>query len=231
MITININTAEIARRVNGVPDLVEKAARSTLRNTVAFGSPVQKEIEKSIMAAIPTANPYTSGGSAGAAGKDGVDRKSPIYVSYPPSDGGSLTSTVGVKRKQAAYLQFLVKGIPRDDKIIERKFNGHMLIPTRAITLDKYGNVPKAKFLEIVQKAQAKSDNYFTIPTRTGKQAPGIYQRQGTKAVPLFWIVPNVDYKRQWDFFGVAVKSILTHLPAAMNEAIAKRLKDYQNGK
>lgn len=230
MITININTDQIRARLAGLPDVIEKATRSTLRNTVAFGSPVQKDIEKSILAAIPTANPYTSGGSAGNAGKDGVDRKSPIYVSYPPSEG-ALTSTVGVKRKQAAYLQFLVKGIPRDDKIIERKFNGHMVIPTRAIKLDKYGNVPKDRFLEIVQKAQTKTDDYFALTARRGKQAPGIYQRQEGKAVPLFWIVPSVDYQKQWDFFKVAEESILKRLPDAMNEAIAKRLKDYQNGK
>lgn len=233
MINIQINVDKVRESLNGAPDLIEKAIRSTLRNAVAFGSPVQKEIETSIRAAIPTATKFTAyGGSDGNSGKDGVDRKSPIYVSYPPSDGGELKATVGVKARQASYLQFMVKGVPRDEKTIERRYpDGRLLLPTRAIKLDRYGNVPKAQFIDIVRNAQSKTNGFFYLPSTRGGMAPGIYQRQNGSAVPMFWSVDSVNYKKQWDFFRAAEQSIMKHLPDAMNNAIARRLKDYRNVK
>ena len=223
MLTMKADFGPIRRALAGMPLEIRKASITALRETVKYGTTsdgtLTKELSQEMNAKIDRPTPYTNRG-----GQE-------FYVQVPERDNeSSLVATVGLRKHQAAYLQFLIKGIARDNKIIERRMpGGPLLVPSRAVKLDRYGNVPKAQFLRIVRDAQSGANDTFYLPTPKGKMRGGIYQRTGNGgARPLFFAVDRASYKQQFDFYAAAQAGILKRLGPEMEKAIAYRLKRIQ---
>lgn len=225
MLTIKFDSTRIKQQFADMPEAIDKTVRATFKNTLAFGD-LKPVMEGLMTAQIDNPTKFTANGK-GVAFYDKV------------ADSGPLQATFGMKGMQAAYLQFMLKGVPRDQKIIERRTpDGRLLIPTTNVPLDRHGNVPRAFYLNAFRQAFYNSENspYFFLPQQRGKLPAGIYARTtantpGTdKPQPQlqFRAVNAMPYKKAWDFWQAAEREILERLPGAMEEAIAFRLKKLQ---
>lgn len=215
MIHMTLDTSGLRSRLQAAPHLINAGAATALRNIVKF-SGLDKEMDATLKQYVDRPTPFTAMG-----GKQ-------FYERYPANGTEPLTASFGVKGRQASYLQFIAKGVTRDKKIIERRMpDGKMLLPTKRITLDAHGNVPKDQFLSIVKQAQAKGGQFFYLPQKKGKLFPGIYRKEekGAAPVPYFFAVNSVDYKRQWDFFGLVEAAIQKRIQPALEDAVAHQLK------
>ena len=212
MLTFKFDDSQIRKAFKDKWD-VRDATRSALNNVVQF-SGLEAELKKELRASVDRPTPFT------------VDDRKPFYV-RPVGKGPNdpLVAKIGVMGRQASYLQFMVKGVPRDDKIIERKGpNGAIMTPTKAIKLNAYGNVPKNEYLKIFKLAQAKADGYFWQPVKKGRLPAGIYKRTETGIIRQFTVANPTPPKRKFDFFGIANRYIKTHLKSAVEEAIRFRM-------
>lgn len=157
------------------------------------------------------------------------------------SRGSQISQRVGLKKKQAAYLQYLVKGQSRDKKVIEGggrghravpKFRGLLFTPSRFIQLDQYGNVPRDQYTKIF-KAAAESrsrTDYFFLPQKRGPLYPGIYKRvkEGGKErpVPMFFANQSAkNFGARIDVYGVAQKAYDDRFQFQVDRAIRTAFK------
>ena len=202
------------------PVLMRKATKSALVNLLKR---MQPDLEAALVKSIDRPVPFTAGqGQA-------------WYVRYPFKETDQMMATIGIRGRQASYLQFMIKGIPRDRKIIERKTpDGRILTPSKYVTLDKYGNVPRDQYLRMFRAAFAGNarSEYFFLPTQRGRMAPGIYKRTGAegedgrrKPIPMYFAHNTAqNFGKRFDFFGIAEQSFNKHWKESVDEAIAVRL-------
>jgi hypothetical protein len=212
MLTLKFDDSEIRKAIKDKWD-IRSATRSALKNVIAF-SGLDKELSGAMNATIDRPTPFTN--------QKGFE----FYLREPGKGANDpLVAQIGVKRKQAAYLQFMIKGIARDQKIIERKGpDGALLTPTKRIKLNAYGNVPKNEYAKILRLAQAKADGYFWQPVRRGRLPAGIYRRTDDGIMRLFTVANPSAPKTTFDFYGVATRLIDKRLKPAIEEAIRYRL-------
>jgi hypothetical protein len=139
---------------------------------------------------------------------------------------GQIRQRVGILPKQAAYLQFLIKGIPRDQKIIERRTpDNRVLVPTRFAPLDRFGNVPKDYYLRAFKEAfsKKKGGKYFFAPARKKGLFPGIYERKPKAITPIFFAYNTArDYGKKIDLQGIAERTIRDRIQFQIDRQIRK---------
>jgi hypothetical protein len=212
---VKIDDKQIRAALAAFPDQISKAVASALYNTAHL---IENDLETGLIRSIDRPVPFTAG------------RKQAWYQSVILSKPDVVKRRIGIKARQASYLQFLVKGKARDDKIIERKTpDGRILTPSRFVQLDQYGNVPRAQYTRMFQAAfrKAKRTEYFFMPKKRGKMYPGIY-RKNEKGIPVPMFFAHdaaQNYGKRFDFYGVAERSAKTHLQAGVTEAITFRLR------
>lgn len=213
-----IDDKQVRAALAQFPDAVFKAVNSSLTNLSFM---VIDELESQLTQSIDRPTPFTAG------------KKLAWYNDLKINQKDRITRRIGMKGKQASYLQFLTKGTTRDTKIIEKRTpDGRLLTPSRFVQLDQYGNVPRAQFTRMVQAAfrKAKRGEYFFLPKQRGKLYPGIYKRtptdKGEKPVPMFFAHDvGRNYGKRFDFYGIATREINDKAQAAISEAITFRLR------
>jgi hypothetical protein len=127
-------------------------------------------------------------------------------------------------------------------------------VPSSAVKLDRYGNVSKGLLIQILSQLKVQLTggydrratgskrsnqtivkqgvNYFVLTKNHGKLKPGIYARpitnRGVAVYPVFIYVNRTNYRRRFDFFGVAHRTALAKFDNNYQTAIAVQLKGFQ---
>jgi hypothetical protein len=137
-----------------------------------------------------------------------------------------LESSVFVKRGQLKYLEPMIRGGTRNQKRFEQRLDGDSgrrvpgALPAAALPLNRFGNVPKPTLLRVLRQARTKGSGVFTAAPGS-HLAPGIYQRKGRKVTPLLIFSARApQYRRQFDFFGVARREIARAWPVEHAKAM-----------
>ena len=211
--SVQVDISRVVAQFNGMPALLDKAIKSSFINTFRD---VEADVRKTFFPKIDRPIPFTVGPKA--------------FYSTTKNYGNQKIGIFGIQGKQASYLQFMLKGTARDQKIIERKTaTDRKYIPSRQIKLDQYGNIPRAEYLRIMKVAFSASPQkeFVRIPIgNSQKLVPGIYRREGEKLIPwMFNSTRPITYKSVYDFFGEAERLIIEKWPDAVTEAIQFRLK------
>jgi hypothetical protein len=161
--------------------------------------------------------------------------KGGFYVQ--PARKDNLEATVGVKDKQAEYMQYQVDGGERAPK------KAALRLPS-VVELDAAGNLPPGTIKRLIQRAQAgkratkAQGKRFGVSTQVdlfygepgdGRPA-GIYKRVPigggqTRLVPLV-VFPkrSAHYTRRFDFDGIAERIVTRNFSAALDSAWAQAL-------
>ncbi len=131
--------------------------------------------------------------------------------------------------------------------------DGWLVVPGAGATLDAYGNVSRGQVVQVLSQlriqlvagtnrnlstdarkqiaAQRKAGGrFFVIPPGKAKVAPGIYQREfsGRNITPVFVFVRGANYRRRFDFDGLAKRLADQTLPTEVQRAIGENLARLQ---
>ncbi len=148
------------------------------------------------------------------------------------------------------YLEPQIFGGNRPKKRLEILLNrkglpGKHLVPGKGVKRNKFGNVSYGQIGKVLSGLFAQSDplnnetaktrkrkrkkgeqGFFIVQKQRGKLRAGVYERFGRSVKPIFISVSKARYKkRQFDFFGVAERTIKRDLPRFMDEAIEQVIK------
>lgn len=163
------------------------------------------------------------------------DRPATFTVQYgvgiTPARKTDLRSVVFLKRKQAAYLLAQIEGGTRKRKPFEAQFakeqSGSIItaVPGRAAALNQQGNLSKATIAKLGREAKSKNKRGVFFATLQGGVS-AIFQRKGRTIEPLLvFTKERASYRRRFDFFGVAQKTVAANwqrnFDAALRSAIA----------
>jgi hypothetical protein len=154
-----------------------------------------------------------------------------------PARKDKLEATVGVKDRQADYLQYQVDGGERAPK------KAALRLPS-VVQLDAAGNLPAGTIKRLIQRAQAgkratkAQGKRFGVSTQVdlfygepgdGRPA-GIYKRVPigngqTRLVPIV-VFPkrSAHYTRRFDFDGIAERIVTRNFSAALDSAWVQAL-------
>lgn len=127
--------------------------------------------------------------------------------------------------------------------------SGYFAVPAAGATLDAYGNVSRGQIVQILSQlriqlvagsnrnmsfdarsqitAQRRAGGrFFVVRPGEGKQQPGIYQRElfGRNVTPVFVFVRSVQYRKRYDFYGLARRLAQEMLPAQVDRSIEESL-------
>jgi hypothetical protein len=155
-----------------------------------------------------------------------------------PSNKSSLVATVGVKDRQASYMQYQVEGG-------ERKPTRKALRLPSAVQLNEFGNLPTGLIRQLVQRAKANKratkgqakrfgvsqglDLFYGEPG-DGRPA-GIYKRvvlsKGRHQLIPLVVFPQrtARYERRFDFYGVAQREVRRAFTDALPRAWERAIK------
>ena len=130
------------------------------------------------------------------------------------------------------------------------------IVPGPGAILDPYGNMRSAQIVQIMawfksfgeqgykanstdktrarlgkdKRSGAKGFQYFVLPNKLGKLAPGIYQRftfaSGSSIKPVMFFVALPSYKRRLDFYGIAERKAIIEFNRAFPQYLAKLLQE-----
>jgi hypothetical protein len=142
-----------------------------------------------------------------------------------------LRAAVFLKRKQAEYLQAQIAGGKRRRRPFEAQFakeqqgNIATAVPGRGAVLNAQGNLSKATIAKLGREARTKKrGGVFYATLRDGVSA--IFKRKGRNITPvLVFTSERATYRRRFDFFGVARKTVAANwqrnFDSALRSAIA----------
>lgn len=142
-------------------------------------------------------------------------------VAITPATKQKLVAVVFLKRQQAAYLDAQIKGGPRKRKPFEARFNAEQgqpvpsVVPGSGAKLNQFGNLSKAQISQLGRQARGRKQNVF-VPKPGDRLPPGVYRRQqdgSVKPVLVFTKAP-AKYRKRFDFFGVARKTVAATWPS-----------------
>lgn len=195
------------------------------------------------------------------------DRPTPwtLNATYvKPATASNMGAAIGIKdfagkgTAAAEYLKPQIYSGARSQKSFERVLRAYGLlpaqmqaIPTTAVKLDRYGNVPKGLLVQVLSQLKVQLTggynraatnskrslasvakqgvNYFVLPQGHGKLKPGIYARRTvgrTNSVyPVFIFLSNISYRRRFDFFGVAERTAAQKFESNYQFHIQKQIK------
>jgi hypothetical protein len=152
-------------------------------------------------------------------------------VGITPATKASRQSVVFLKRKQAIYLQAQIEGGTRRRRPFEAQFakeqqgNIATAVPGRGAVLNAQGNLSKATIAKLGREARTKKrGGVFYATLRDGVSA--IFKRKGRNITPvLVFTSERATYRRRFDFFGVARKTVAANwqrnFDSALRSAIA----------
>lgn len=176
----------------------------------------------------------------------------------------TLTAEVWLKDDRAGsgtpatrYLLPQIQGGERGQKGFERALVAHGLmdkgaraVPTSAVKLDRYGNVPRGTMVQILSQLRVQMTAgyesratgskrskrnirkqgviYFVLRKPHGKLMPGIYGRHefahGSAVKPLFLFADAAHYKVRFRFFTLAERVINERFPRHFEAEFARAL-------
>jgi hypothetical protein len=152
----------------------------------------------------------------------------------------TLTSTLYIKPKQAAYLRPNIDGGLRRQKSFERKLanesgvDGYW-VPGQGLRLSTAGNMTERQIKEIaasLSKSGKYQDVFVGVPRNMPSAPFGIWARvkrgRGRKATnglkPLLVRIPQPGYKKRFEFYEIGHH----HAQRIFNEEFAKAFADAQ---
>lgn len=173
--------------------------------------------------------------------KQVFNNPTPFITKAPRKSGGSnafrltfakpnkLWSEITIQPKQAQSLHWQIEG---GQKTPNRRA---LKLPSTAIKLNKYGNLPRNKVNTLMKKTGTGKGSMFSGAPRNHPRfgnAPGIYQRQGKKGkdrlVPqLFWS-SFANYRKRFPFYEVGKVIVRDHFAKELNRQIAKAVRKAQ---
>jgi len=172
---------------------------------------VQKAMPAKIEQDLDRPNPYTKTG---------------FYAT--PANKATLTAAVGVKDRQAEYLQWQVfGGVKRPEK-------KRLKLPSE-VQVDVYGNIPRGLVRQLVRRAEQgkgvtkrlglkagiSQDAGLFYGKPKGSTLPvGLWKRENGKLTPVI-VFPErtAKYTKRFDFFGEATRLVRAEFPARMRAA------------
>lgn len=229
---------------------VEKQVRFATAVALTRTAQKVKEAEIAEMAAVfqnPT--PYTLN-SLYMKPATKANLKASVWLKYDSSKGTPAEK----------YLLPQIMGGQRRLKRFEVALNrigvlpsGMAIVPSNAVELDSYGNVPRGLIVRILSYFQAFGEQgysanmsdakrkrmakgtkkstgtaYFSLQRPRGKLPPGIYQRfhfaHGSAIRPVFIFVRTPSYSRIFDFYGVAERIARATYPGEFQRAFAQAM-------
>lgn len=123
---------------------------------------------------------------------------------------------------------------------------GHFTVPGQGARMDACGNVSVGQVIQVLSQlrvqlvsgtsrnmsfesrkqiaAQRKAGGRFFVMKPGGAVPAGIYQREfnGKNITPVFLFVRGANYRKRFDFYGVARRSTDAELPAQIRRAITE---------
>lgn len=151
------------------------------------------------------------------------------------------------------YLQPQVRGGQRRQKGAERQLARAGLIgrdegwvPGRAMKLNRYGNVPSGKIVQMLSqirafgeqgyqanvtarsRSKAKGKYFVPNPATRNRLPRGVYERYGPKGRrirPAMLFVKLPSYQRRLDFRGAVTQDINRRMPESFRRALAYELR------
>lgn len=112
---------------------------------------------------------------------------------------------------------------------------GYRVTPGRGAELDAYGNISKSTLNRIFRalvisgprkqrklKKGAQPERIFSVLQRKGKLMPGIYSVNNNKLTKIVGFTQYIQFKKRYDFFGVAMATAVDRFPIRLSEAIAQ---------
>jgi hypothetical protein len=153
----------------------------------------------------------------------------------------NLTATVSIKPKQAAILLPHIKGGRRGQKGFERKLasearaDGYW-VPGAGVKLNAHGNMTLATIKQIaagLQRSGKYGDVFVGVPKGMPSAPFGIWARvtrgRGKKATgaikPLLIKINQPNYRKRFDFYGVAQRTVSRTFRAEFDKTIADAIR------
>jgi len=166
------------------------------------------------------------------------------------ADMRTLEATVYIKEGSLSSLAHHVEGGRRRTKTSEDllrqkgilKGSHQYIVPSLALKLDKYGNVPYGLMNRVLSSVGAQRDkasnttakslrrnagqgDFFILRRQKGTH-PGIYRRKGGKKNPrldpVLMFVKSVNYKRRYPFHEIVEDAAYDDLPRAISLALKR---------
>lgn len=130
----------------------------------------------------------------------------------PQIDGGSREQNrFEIAMQRAGYL-------PR----------GHFAVPASGAQLDRHENPLQGQQEDILRSLKRRTtgqNTYFLVPRTIGRQRPGVYQRRAASAVPVYFFVSRVVYRRRLPFDDLVGKVVIEYGPGELAAAAVAALK------
>lgn len=224
MITFKVETrgfAEAAARIAGLGKQVKFAAAKSLTRTAwAVAKAEQQEVGR----VFDRPTKFVQNAFR-------VDQATP----------SKLTSVVSIKPKQAAILLPHIKGGRRGQKGFERKLasearaDGYW-VPGAGVKVNAHGNMTLATIKQIaagLQRSGKYADVFVGVPQGMPSAPFGIWARvtkgRGKRATtgirPLLIKVTQPSYRKRFDFYGVAQRTVDRTFRAEFDKALAAALR------
>jgi len=209
-VDISSNIDAIAKKlVNQYPEHVRFATSKAINSTL---DRTKKVLDRKLITQLKSPTPFT---------------KKALYVWY--SNKRTLKGEIGVKRIQAEYLKYQIKGGTRLPK-------GRKEAVPAEIRLNKYGNIPGRhagairKLLEKPGVFQATIKGVSGIWQRGNRTRAGRFsvarRRRGNDIRLLVYYAPYVQYdKKPFTFYETGEKTIRRYLIREFNQAIRRAAK------
>lgn len=236
MITITVDTRDTTRWLDDIQRTQIPFAMSVALNKVARLA--QEGIKADMQRTLDRPKPYTLGGT---------------FVA--PSNKRNLVAIVGLKDKAAAgpapasYLAPLVYGTQRGEKAMERALRivgalpaGQRAVPAAAAKIDRYGNMSRTQFKEMVGAIKSNTRTfkgkgkrlhaagYFVADgsRQTSHLPPGIYYRieRADESVikPVMLFVSRAHYKATLNIVKVVGDVVDRNFKRVFEDALAQAL-------
>lgn len=163
------------------------------------------------------------------------DRPTPFTkkaFAISPATKHELVARVFAKDVQNEYLLPQVEGGTRGFKTFEEKFasgsDAKVALPGAAVKLNQYGNMSKAKILQIARdlNSSGNAKRFFKGVPKGSDLPDGIYARvnNNTSIAPLMVFATEAVYKKRFDFSAIAKEEVTArfeqNMAAAWSQAI-----------
>lgn len=119
----------------------------------------------------------------------------------------TLTARIFIKDIQAQYLGLEVTGGTRRPKARA------LVIPSKQLPLNQYGNIPQGKIKALLARADTFSG--------TVRGVPGIWQRTRTGLKLLVLWEPTAKYRKRFPFYEIVQRVIRQRIDANFKSALA----------
>jgi len=218
MFNVTSNVREVLGRTAVLSDQYRFAVARALTDTVKR---VQQEMPGQVAKALDRPTEFTKRG---------------FFIQ--PARKQQLVAVIGVKDRQAQYLQYQVLGGTRSPSARNPRAQA-LKLPGDGLQLDPSGNIKQSELRRLVRQAKASSNKarpgrggarkaptgVFGVRPGESGLTPGIYRRVTTgigqsRLEPLvLFPTRNAKYKPRWAFHDIARAMVQRTLPDALRKA------------